>query len=220
MVCEGKPPRNMLIVGDVHACMTELDLLMTKTNYDEQQDAVVFVGDLIGKGPRGLDVLQYVKEKRAPCVLGNHEDYILKTWRQMQASSPVGVSFDDIQSQTHRATAKAMSDDEWQWLHSLPLWIHFPAFNTIVVHAGMVPGVDRAQQKPFDMLYMRNLLPASPAAASSSGPSLVASPKVDAGEAWAPLWRGPEHIGKQEKNLVRILFFCWVFACLSLQLVT
>lgn len=86
------------IVGDVHGCFDELQLLLEKMDYRvERQDPnldygfkitppagrqLVFVGDLVDRGPKSPDVLRLVmsmvKNQQAWCVPGNHDDKLLR----------------------------------------------------------------------------------------------------------------------------------------------
>jgi hypothetical protein len=50
----------VVIVGDVHGCYKELDLLLEKCECTED-DVVVFVGDLVNKGPGSVRVIQKVR---------------------------------------------------------------------------------------------------------------------------------------------------------------
>lgn len=51
------------VIGDVHGCETELDLLLTKIfSYAEDSSIrIYFVGDLVDKGPDSLLVLKWPK---------------------------------------------------------------------------------------------------------------------------------------------------------------
>ena len=73
------------IVGDVHGCFDELVALLRKLGYEvegtrvshPQGRKVVFLGDLVDRGPEIAQVLELairmVEEGRALCVPGNHE---------------------------------------------------------------------------------------------------------------------------------------------------
>ncbi len=70
------------IVGDVHGCFAELEQLQEKLGYDGegrhgQDRRLVFVGDLVDRGPRSLSVLRRVLDLvaagRALFVPGNHD---------------------------------------------------------------------------------------------------------------------------------------------------
>jgi Calcineurin-like phosphoesterase len=60
----------LLIIGDIHGCLEELKLLLTKANYHPSSMTVVLVGDLVNKGPYSAEVIKYVKDSNFYCVLG------------------------------------------------------------------------------------------------------------------------------------------------------
>ena len=81
------PPGPLDVVGDVHGELGLLERLLVKLGRDpvtfEATDAraanrsLVFVGDLVDRGPDSVEVLRRVmpavREGRALCVMGNHE---------------------------------------------------------------------------------------------------------------------------------------------------
>jgi protein phosphatase len=82
------------IIGDVHGCYDELLLLLKRLGYEEQQNEgrrgfghpdgrrVIFVGDLVDRGPSAPEVLRLaidmVAAGTALCVQGNHEARLLR----------------------------------------------------------------------------------------------------------------------------------------------
>ena len=69
------------IIGDIHGCGDELEELLGRLGGRK----VVFLGDLVDRGPRIPDVLRIVMDRveagTALCVPGNHDDK-LKRWLQ------------------------------------------------------------------------------------------------------------------------------------------
>lgn len=67
------------IIGDVHGCLPELERLMEQLGTERK---LVFVGDLVDRGPDSPGVLRRVMELvasgRALCVPGNHDVKLLK----------------------------------------------------------------------------------------------------------------------------------------------
>ncbi|MCX7809248.1 MAG: metallophosphoesterase, partial [Deltaproteobacteria bacterium] len=61
-----------LFVGDVHGCREELELLLEKAGFSSG-DRLVFVGDLVNKGPDPKGVVQLARKLGALSVLGNHD---------------------------------------------------------------------------------------------------------------------------------------------------
>ena len=67
------------VIGDVQGCFDELMLLLEKINFNSKNDELIFAGDLINRGPKSLEVLEFcLKNKRSiEVVLGNHDIYLL-----------------------------------------------------------------------------------------------------------------------------------------------
>lgn len=82
------------IIGDVHGCFDELQTLLQQLGYKVQKEGehykvshpdarkVIFLGDIIDRGPKVIDVLSLVMDMveggTAVCVPGNHEDKLLR----------------------------------------------------------------------------------------------------------------------------------------------
>ena len=67
------------VIGDVQGCFDELMLLLDKINFDSNNDELIFAGDLINRGPKSLEVLEFCldNKKSIEVVLGNHDIYLL-----------------------------------------------------------------------------------------------------------------------------------------------
>jgi hypothetical protein len=69
--------KRVIIVGDVHGCVVELRALLQKLSFDSKLDYLCFVGDLVGKGPSSLEVVEFVRSlDGAMVVRGNHEQRV------------------------------------------------------------------------------------------------------------------------------------------------
>ncbi|WXC60004.1 hypothetical protein SNK03_005856 [Fusarium graminearum] len=71
----------IIIVGDVHGHLPELKNLLQKVSYDKKNgDQLIFVGDLINKGPDSPGVVQLAMDYDALAIRGNNEDRVLAAY--------------------------------------------------------------------------------------------------------------------------------------------
>jgi len=66
---------NHYVIGDVHGNYNTLLELVSKIPINSK---LIFVGDLIDRGPHSSSVVKYVRENNHLCVLGNHEDMMVE----------------------------------------------------------------------------------------------------------------------------------------------
>ena len=59
------------VIGDVHGHYSVLMRLMDQLPQDAE---LVFVGDLIDRGPQSAEVVKFVRDGGYQCVMGNHEE--------------------------------------------------------------------------------------------------------------------------------------------------
>ena len=64
------------LITDIHG--NDLALKEALKRLDGKVDEIICLGDLIGIGPNGNEVIEIVKKiKNFSCVLGNHDRYLL-----------------------------------------------------------------------------------------------------------------------------------------------
>jgi len=177
--------RRTLVIGDVHGCSDELARLLREVGHTAA-DRVIFVGDLVAKGPDSVGVLRIARSIGAEAVMGNHDHYLVEHHRSISkdGTSKDGASKSGADaSDAIKKLAKKLSDDDWRWLEALPYTVTIPDHGALVVHAGLVPGVPIDQQKPENMLQMRSI--------KKDG---TASKRIEEGVPWASVWVGPPHV--------------------------
>lgn len=138
------------IVGDVHGCLDELLELMAGLGYQvDRQDAafsvvppdgrkLVFVGDLVDRGPATPDVLRLamtmVNAGQAFCVPGNHDIKLVKALkgRDVQLTHGLAESLQQLEKEPAEFRAQAL-----KFLDDLVSHYVFDEGKLVVAHAGM-----------------------------------------------------------------------------------
>ena len=133
-----------IIIGDVHGCYDELVALLENLSFDVEKDKVVFVGDLIGKGPESKKVIQYAIDLDAPSVRGNHEDVLIQYYRSEMLKEE-GVDCPSLKP-SYIAIAESFTPEQWKYLLDMPIYLRLPEINALVVHAGVLPNVELDKQ--------------------------------------------------------------------------
>jgi hypothetical protein len=135
-----------VIVGDVHGCLRELEELLETVGYDAKVDRLVFVGDVIARGPDSRGVLDLVDSLGATVVRGNHEEKVLQGKRR-----PERIDGE------HRRLAEKLSPRQWRQLEAMPLWLDLPEHAARVVHAGVIPGLPIQSTPREALLRIRSI---------------------------------------------------------------
>src|SRR3979411_3050752 len=73
-------------IGDVQGCYDELRELLVRMGFEHARDVLWFVGDLVNRGPKSLDVLRFVRSlgDGAVAVLGNHDLHLITQYEGLE----------------------------------------------------------------------------------------------------------------------------------------
>ena len=120
-------------IGDVQGCAAELEALLDRVGYSPARDRLWFVGDLVNRGPRSLDVLRLVAGlgDSAVVVLGNHDLHLLAAAR--------GAGMRDGDESLAPVLAAPDRARLLDWLQSRRMLHHDPALGRVMIHAGLPP---------------------------------------------------------------------------------
>ncbi len=165
----------IIFIGDVHGCATELSELLTRVA-PTADDRVVFVGDLVARGPDSRAVLRIVRELGASVVRGNHEERLLAA----RAARKEGAAPPKL-GRSHAELVDQLSDEDWAQLEALPLKLDIDEVGVRVVHAGLVPGLPWEQQDPWVVTHIRSLTEDN-------------APSARWGRPWGAAYQGPPHV--------------------------
>ena len=151
------------IIGDIHGCATELELLLEKLGYKPSATnpeaeplslaggpvyahpagrKAVFVGDLVDRGPRSLDTLRLVRNMvhagSGFCVPGNHDIKLFRklTGKNVQVSHGLAETLAELDT-LPEAIKPDFQKELIQFIDSLVSHYVFDGGNLVVAHAGL-----------------------------------------------------------------------------------
>jgi serine/threonine protein phosphatase 1 len=168
------------VVGDVHGRLDLLEDLLSKIGDELEQQRhrrtlLVFLGDLIDRGPSSAQVVEHLRLYSRPGVrtmflLGNHEEVLLRilngeesllaSWLKfggLECIESYGVDPRSIQSLAPKekliAIQRSVPREHVRFLESFEDTCRFGDY--LFVHAGIRPAVELDQQRQADLRWIR-----------------------------------------------------------------
>lgn len=179
-----------IVIGDVHGCLDELIDLINLVGYRRGKDELVFVGDLVDRGPDSVGVVKYVQRIGAKCILGNHEEkfiryknHELRKLKDPKYKNPMRFGEDK------QRTYIGLNDEDFAFLSSLPLWRQLNC-GWVAVHAGFIPGISLVDQ-PANACLRARYLDKYSLQTKSLGKDFK---QPENSIAWWNAWTGPEYV--------------------------
>lgn len=141
-------------IGDVHGCFDELELLLARLGYSAKRSSdlkgygyevtapegrkLVFLGDLVDRGPRIVDVLKIVMSATASgvglCLPGNHDLKLMRklNGRQVKIAHGLAESLAQLEGES-----REFKDEVAIFLNSLLSHLVLDQGKLVAAHAGM-----------------------------------------------------------------------------------
>lgn len=168
-------------IGDIHGRLDLLELLLAGIERDmagraSRKTLLVFLGDLIDRGPHSREVVERLRTYRRPNVrtvflLGNHEEVLLRllagerglldSWLKFGGSECL-KSY-DVDPAAIRALGERRALDEIRKAFPPSHLAFLSSFadtlrlgDYLFVHAGIRPGVDLSLQSQSDLRWIRS----------------------------------------------------------------
>jgi serine/threonine protein phosphatase 1 len=156
------------VIGDIHGRLNLLDQLIADVPWDVKKDKIVFLGDLIDRGPDAPGVVDRVislaRENSNIIVLrGNHEQMLLDCldYRDIQWLIPengglatitsYGVELDKLEG----VSDIIIPEEHVEFLRGLPFYHEDE--QAIYVHAGLVPDEHPSETDPDVLMWTRDI---------------------------------------------------------------
>jgi serine/threonine protein phosphatase 1 len=165
------------VIGDIHGRCAQLHGLIQMLPRDPSKDTLVFLGDLIDRGPDVPGCVEQVmnscKEnpERVICLRGNHEQMLLDfidaaslIWMSTATGSdqtfmqytqtPVRLRTDSDFDSARELITKKIPDCHIDFLRQLPLYHEDD--HALYVHAGLEDGKHPRESSPQSLLWTRD----------------------------------------------------------------
>ena len=188
-----------LVIGDLHGCLDELLLLLKQEGRDDllgeqlplpataSGPPLIFVGDLVDRGPRSIDTLLFVRRLcragLAHAVLGNHDEKFGRwlSGSKVEVRHGLAETIADLEGRS-AIEREQIADDALAFIRSLPLAIRFDQGRAVAVHAAWRP-IMKQEPDERKIRYFAIYGPTTGKKRSDGYPD-----RID----WSATYRGPE----------------------------
>jgi len=161
------------VIPDVHGCLRTLKALIEDLIELRKDDTLIFLGDVIDRGPESKGVIDYIMKLstggiNTTCIRGNHEDYMARVFRDEMAKSGLRKMF-GLKSITYREWMQYGGENTLQsfnttdvteipekyieWIESLDFYMKWKNF--LIVHAGFNFEIEDIFSDTISMMWIR-----------------------------------------------------------------
>jgi serine/threonine protein phosphatase 1 len=165
-------------IGDVHGCLAELERLLDRIAEDcreySGQTRLIFIGDLVDRGPDSAGVVRRLRLGPLPCdrqafLMGNHEEAMIAiydgdldslggwlTYGGIETLESYGLDRPEIfrvGADLPRRMREVIPADDIAFLRRFEDQVRFGDY--LFVHAGIRPGVPLDEQDTYDLRWIR-----------------------------------------------------------------
>lgn len=132
---------NIYVISDLHGHKNAFFSMLEKINWNEN-DRMYILGDVIDRGPDGIELLKYIKEqKNMKLFLGNHEDMMMKSLTT-SADMWMGTwmfNGGDATLSAYEKLSRQEQEECLSYIKSLPLYemIEVEGVSYLLIHAGV-----------------------------------------------------------------------------------
>ena len=136
-------------IGDIQGCYDNLQELLALIEFNPKKDTLWLVGDLVNRGAKSLEVLEYLIsiDKSIKVVLGNHDIALIAAYFGLKKSNPT------IEPILKHKNAKKFID----WLRQKP-FLHIDYnLGYAMSHAGIAPNFELGAAKYYNDILQKRL---------------------------------------------------------------
>ena len=161
------------VIPDIHGCLLTLRSLIEEMIALRKDDTLIFLGDIIDRGPDSKGVIDYIMKLsdngiKTHVLKGNHEDYMARVYRDEQEKTGLRKMF-GVKSATFKdwmlyggeetmksfktSNVKEIPEKYIEWIEKLHFYLKWKNF--LIVHAGFNFENDDIFADTTSMLWIR-----------------------------------------------------------------
>lgn len=148
---------NTYVISDVHGCYNTLMALLQKLPKNAN---IIFLGDLCDRGLYSKEVIEFVKSNNYPCILGNHDFYLLDNIEACLNGALVRWNVKSymggIETIENYKKDLSLLSSHIDWLKTLPQYLIIEKY--FITHAFCMPYFKRRDDKTKSHAMMVNRL--------------------------------------------------------------
>lgn len=143
-----------IVIGDVHGHYDTLITLLDEIA-PTGDDKIYFLGDLIDRGPKSAQVVEFVKQSGYQCLLGNHEQMLLDILGDGEIYGPALQAwlYSGGHSTVNSYGEDGVRQDHIEWMRTLPTYLDLG--DIWLVHAGVHPRMSLEEQSSEQFCWIR-----------------------------------------------------------------
>ena len=117
-----KTPPKVVAISDCHGMAKTLFALIDRAHQEWGDFDLYLLGDLVDRGPRSKEVVQYAINNRVPTVMGNHESLLIDFYRDGHHEYDEGCWLWNGGGETLKSFNGDIPTVAKAWMEQLPLY--------------------------------------------------------------------------------------------------
>lgn len=143
-----------IIIGDVHGHYDTLRTLLDAIA-PVKGEPIYFLGDLVDRGPDSAKVVEFVRQNKYRCLLGNHEQMLLDVLGGRKISTEMFQAWlGSGGSATLFSYKHKIPQEDIDWMRKLPNYLDLG--DVWLVHAGVDPIIPLNEQTDEQFCWVRD----------------------------------------------------------------
>lgn len=126
--------QSVAVISDIHANLPALEAVFREIDELGIQH-ILCCGDVVGYGPHPRECVLLLRQRKIPCVLGNHDLYTLQVWGKKALQEEEDEWWSNSVCAGILHAVAELRDKDFEWLLGLPSFIKLPG--VIIGHAAM-----------------------------------------------------------------------------------